>query len=431
MTGVLDSSGGLHLYGNVTDNGSGVDKVFVTLVDSLGSAVSSPQLADVTGDRGSRSSRWDVVYTSTVPLNGRFTVRIEASDRLGQINSNAQRLATAQTNEPSHAMSAFGDRAPGDQRTVHSPAAPQIASVVELDSMPPLADMYSVGASRRVITGTGTMPIISGTLNGAPYPTGQILAMHLEEPSGATCFQDAAPGHALGTCAGSSYPQTGRPWQYGQAATFDGDDVIELGVHRRLGDLARAGSLTLLAWVNPDDTAGEQHLLDADTANSQDGFDWRVVDGRQQFELYGGETFAATGALLPAGQWSHLAIVMENQASGDGRKHCLATTFYVNGQAQKTITTTVTGQANEDDGWLRDGLGQLDEVIAYGRSLSADQILALAHPASTGVETLEVGLLPIQDWAQEEPSQWLIATLDQAGEPFSTWRYQLPLQQEG
>lgn len=427
MTGVLDSSGGLRLYGTVTDDGSGVDKVFVTLVDSLGAAVSSPQLAQVTGDRGSRSSRWEVVYTSTVPLNGRYIVQLEASDRLGQINSNAQQHASIQSDAQMSAMSAFGDRATSDQQTLKAPTAPQALPVVELDSLPPLADMYSVGESRWAITGTSPLPIISGTLNGAPYPTGQILALHLEEPSGATRFQDAAPSHVLGTCAGSSCPQTGRPWQYGQAATFDGDDVIELGVHRRLGDLARAGSMTLLAWVNPDDTAGEQHLLDADTADT-DGFDWRVVDGRQQFELYGAETFAATGALLPAGQWSHLAIVMENQASGT-----LATTFYVNGQAQKTITTTVTGQANEDDGWLigQGWTGQLDEVIAYGRALSADQILALAHPASTGVETLEVGLLPIQDWAQEEPSQWLIATLDPADEPFSNWHYQLPSQQEG
>ncbi|MBN1890752.1 MAG: Ig-like domain-containing protein [Thermoflexales bacterium] len=413
---VLDTSRPLNLYGTATDGGSGVDKVFITLLDGLGHAASSPLLASLSGNN------WQVTYTATVALNGHYTVQMDATDRLGNLSTNTQQR-----------MTAFGARGSGLRsasiaRSVQTVAA---QAEVQLDSSPPLADVYDVTTNGWALSGTldSGLPVISGTLSALPYPTGQILAMHMEEPAGATRFQDAGPGHALGTCEAGDCPQAGSDGRFGsQAASFDGGDSINLGPNRRLGELAGAGSFSLLAWVHPTDTAGLQHLLGATPVVSPNtGFDWRLANGQSRLQVFGDKIYSTTGS-LPTGQWTHLAAVMAPLAEGGS-----ALTFYVDGVPAQTITSTLSGQVNTGDDWLigYGFQGQLDELVVYGRPLSADQILALAHPASTGVDRLEVGLYHLKDWGNTDAIQWSTAALGQAGEIFSTWSYTVPAQIEG
>ncbi|MBN1890631.1 MAG: Ig-like domain-containing protein [Thermoflexales bacterium] len=409
---VIDNSQPLSLYGTVTDSGCGVDKVFVTLIDGLGQAASSPQLASLSG------STWQVVYTDTTSLNGLYTVQMDATDRLGNLSTNALRR-----------MTAFGARA-ASTSALNTREAVMAQAPVQLDSSPPLANVYDVTPDGGwALSGTleSGLPVISGTASSLAYPTGQIIAFHMEEPAAAAHFQDTGPGHALGTCTAGACPQAGLAGRFGQAISFDGGDGINLGANRRLGELAGLGSFSLLAWVNPTDTAGTQHLLGFTPVISPNtGFDWRLEDGAPRLQIFGDKTYTTTGNLTTG--WTHVAAVMATLAEGGS-----ALTFYVNGVPAQTITSTLTGQANTGDDWLigQGFKGLLDELVVYDRPLSTDQILALARPAPTGLDRLEVGLFHLKDWGDEDAIQWQPATLNHPGQSFSTWSYTVPAQTEG
>ncbi|MEE8392580.1 MAG: proprotein convertase P-domain-containing protein, partial [Anaerolineae bacterium] len=112
--------------------------------------------------------------------------------------------------------------------------------------------------------------------------------------------------------------------------------------------------------------------------------------------------------------------------------------LYVDGQDVVTGTTTITSTQGLSitigrpgptlPGGYFDGL--IDEVVLYGRALSAEQIRAIARPAAGGVAGLEVRLRHVKE-GSGDLLPWYPVTLDQPGAAFSTWSYQLPAGLEG
>ncbi|MBN1887617.1 MAG: Ig-like domain-containing protein [Thermoflexales bacterium] len=398
----LDAHNTLVLAGTVTDAASGVDKVYVTLLDGRGVAATSPQLAQLAPPDG-----WQATFSFALPLNGRYSVRLEALDKVGNPSSNASRA------------SMFSSRT---RQSLTRLALP----VIELDGTPPLADITDLGPSTYVISGTGaSQALVTGTVSNVPYPTGQVLHMHLEEAGGAERFYDGSAYHFQATCSGASCPQAGLAGRYGLGPQFDGGDSLSLGRNARLGTLA--GSLSVMAWVNLSSTSGLQQIIAADTVSSSNGFSFGVNGAGLQFNAHGVQAYDTTSVTLAAGTWTHVAAVVSD-LSGFGNLTGLAVTFYVDGVLQQTITGTLPVLTDDDDEWLiGQGLaGTLDELAVYDRALSPAQIQAIANPGSSGIESLELGLLHLQNWGHEELVGWQPVSLAQSGTAFTNWSARLP-----
>ncbi len=396
--GVQEASATLHLSGVATDTLSGVSAVYVTVLDPGSAPLGGTELATLHSLSGSDNTQvaWEVNYSLTFPANGHYTIHLRAVDA---VNNDTQ---TDVLRRP---------------QSTHS-----TQYALTLDGTAPFADVTASGPTGVVLSGTAPLPVLAGAAFEAPYPTGQTLFMHLEETGAA--FSDASRARLVGDCTDAACPAS-VPGHDGQAASFDGNDAITLAPGARLGNLTN--DLTVMAWIRPNTTIGLQNILSADTAASADGFGLALNSQALRFQAYGVHAFDTTQVALNAGQWTHVAAVVK---TGEDET---AVTFYVNGVAQETLTSTLALAANLDDpvslgqGWN----GLLDEVVVYDRALTGDQLRAIADPGMSGVAAVEVGFLHAQDFEDPAAIAWQPATLAQPGATFSAWSHTLPLGLEG
>lgn len=384
------------------DRSTGTDRFFDGLIDDVriyNRALSGVEVGALFSTPTVPADGWLADYDLSFPLNGHYTLLLEAVDKAGNTTTSelVRRALMAQS------------------------------PVLQLDGTAPLADLTDTGGTPFALAGVESeRPTITGTVSEVPYPTGRALHLHFEEPAGATRFHDGSRYHTVGTCAGGACPTAGEGGQLGGAARFDGGDQVNLDRNRRLGGLTEGFSV--MAWVNLDSTASWQRIISADTVSSTDGFGFGVDGGGLRLDTYGVKSYDTTGVALSTGQWTHVAAVMERtDAAG------LAVTFYVDGLAQETITHTVAGLADEDDDWLiGPGLaGLLDELVLYGRALTPAQIQAIARPGISGIAGGEIGLLHVQDRGTPGAPSFQPISLTQAGPGFVPWTHQLPAGLEG
>lgn len=200
----------------------------------------------------------------------------------------------------------------------------------------------------------------------------------LDELSGSTVADSAgsatgslSPG-ASGPNLGGSAPHT----RLGTALELDGvDDAVSLGSAAALGALT--DDFSIAAWVRPDSTAGVQRIL------AVDGWtDGGLVFGLSQSGGQQAVALTTVGvldyllpAVVPAGRWTHLAVVMDGGGSVD---------FYLDGHLRGRVSHSRGGQASGADWWIgsngSDGHfgGGLDDVRVYDGQLTAAEIRALA-----------------------------------------------------
>jgi hypothetical protein len=374
-SGVIDARDAVHLSGAVVDALSGVRAVYVELLDAGGTLVGERQLADL--DNGT----WSVDYPLAYPPNGAYSVRLEAVDNVGNVTRN------------------FAEA--GAQRAAALAAEPP---AVLLDGTGPHADLTNTSDGTFVLSGSGeSRPVLSGTVSDVPYPTGQVLQMHFEEPDGATRFYDSAPGRRIAACEGATCPTASDAGLYGQALQFSGSQVLDLGQNLLLGSLPTGGSFSAMAWVRLDHTGGEQYIL---SPGATGGFGLGIQEGHARLTV-GSTVYQTISPTLSAGQWTHVAAVMGETT----------VTLYVNGLAQPTAKIAA-GEAPAgswvvylplllkggsavppDYAWLiGHGLaGLLDEVVVYDRALTPAQVQAVAQPALSEIEGVWLGLQHLKD----------------------------------
>jgi subtilisin-like proprotein convertase family protein len=384
------------------DRDSVKERFFDGLIDDVriyNRALSSVEVGALYSAPAVPANGWLADLTLTFPLNGQYTLLLEAVDGVG--NATSSELMT---------------RAP----TLQSP-------VLELDGTPPFADLTDVGDTPFALTGVEAgRPTLTGTVSEVPYPTDRALHVHFEEAAGATEFHDGSLYHTVGTCSGGACPAAGESGHLGSAARFDGGDQVNLGWNMRLGQLTQ--DFSVMAWVNLASTAGQQQIIAADTVSSTNGFGFGIDGGGLQLDTYGVKTYDTTSVALNAGQWTHVAAVMEWVDATD-----LAVTFYVDGLAQEAITHTAPGLVDEDDDWLI-GLGLnglLDELLLYDRALTPAQIQAIARPGVSGIASGELGLLHVKDRGGPTGPVYEPISLTHHGDAFATWNHQLAAGIEG
>jgi VCBS repeat-containing protein len=392
----------LTLDGTVTDAGSGVEAVYIDIIEPGGrSLILSGNAAYLQGDQ------WSLILEPMLyPSNDTFTVILTAVDKVGNYIETIDDSSRSNSGgQPDH--------------TLH------------LDITPPIADLTDMGVPggyTDTLAGTAAnLPVISGTITDIPYPLSTLIQMHFEEPVGAMGFHDGTSRRTIGTCSGVSCPIAGGSGKYGRGLTFESGDVVDLGMQPVID--GAADNFTAMAWIYLNDTIGVKTIIDADTTNSLDGFGFSVVDAGLRVDAYGVHVYDSTKITLPTNEWVHVAAAMDHVADGSA----YAVLFYVNGLPVDYATHAVPPILNKDDP-IQIGagfVGMLDEVYLFNIVPTPAMIKDIARPVSLGVNKLEVGLLHVKDWGNLDKVSWGTASLNAPGEIFSTWSYTLPTNLEG
>jgi hypothetical protein len=205
--------------------------------------------------------------------------------------------------------------------------------------------------------------------------SGNLLLVHLDEPSGATCFVDSSGVNEPLCCAGSSCPMAGVEGKRNAAAHFDGtDDYLGLGDKSSLNII---GEITMEAWVKVAAADGIRNIVAHGLTTTPPGEVFlRVMDDSYQVGSWdGGLSHRANYPIQDGdmGSWVFLAGVYDGQAWR----------LYRNGVEVSSLIAS-TGAVLVEDYWAigasgngneRFFQGSIDEVAIYGRALSPEEIL--------------------------------------------------------
>jgi len=351
------------LAGTVYDvGGGGTDGVDVQLLDLAGRPSNdAPQPATLNG------TRWRLAYPLPARSNGQYTLRLTAEDSVGNTVVRAD-------------------------------------ETIGVDGTPPVADVTRTGGGPRALAGVGSRATITGTAGDIPYPAGRRLHLHFEEDTGAAIFYDGSGRQMNGACSGDNCPAAAEIGRWGRALRFDGHDdyilvadavVTTTGSTPYTTPVFAPRDYTVLAWFQTTGAPISQTIFAAtDPTDPAYGLWLAVESGGQVRYTYrpptGDARLLRSGATYADGRWHHLAAVKSGPALA----------LYLDGQNVVTATASADFDGSLDIAIGRLGRtlaaayfdGLIDEVALYERALTAEQIQALARPAASGVEKVELRL---------------------------------------
>ena len=169
--------------------------------------------------------------------------------------------------------------------------------------------------------------------------------------------------------------KTGAVWtpdgQVGGAYTFNGEgDSIVLPSPLIFG----TGDFTVSAWVNLESASGTRCVLCSFSAGNQNGLIFGTSEGYPAIGT--GRRLRIQASMIKAGKWVHLAAVRKNGMVA----------FYVNGapagNASQAFSENIGALSplaigNTPDASAYGFSGKIDEVRAFSRALTGDEIAAL------------------------------------------------------
>lgn len=334
----------LELFGTATDESSGVNQVYVEIRESSGDTVNGPDLATLEDDS------WTINFPLVVPLFGSYTVVVKASDEVGNINEQEYTLA--------------------------------------LDGQAPRADITDTGTYTSTLSGIGDdLPTVRGTLADIPSPNNPILHLHFEEESGSQEFNDGSGNFQNGTCEEGTCPSLDANGKHGQALAFEGDQV-EVSL---LENYSLHQSFTVGAWVKPIRQANSQYLLRKGSSNQT--FALMMGDDSTQIDLTtlasDCSTVESVSSLteLSENEWSHLMATFNGESL----------ILYINGVEDVRLDDLSDDRCENSEpltlATLSQSLayqGSLDEVLIYGRALSADEVDRIANPVTNTISEAQL-----------------------------------------
>ena len=233
-----------------------------------------------------------------------------------------------------------------------------------------------------------------GDPNGANMSRNTLL-LHLNEPSGATTFEDSSGNNYDSTCGGIICPAAAYPGNFYSAVRFDGIDDYISSIDTATGDLdIRTGSITIMFWANSSSKNSFSLPISKGkiypTANcyiiEYNGYEIHQHADKYEFAIChnNGVTsrFVKVNSSYPInttdGQWHHVVAVYERDAD--------TMQIYVDGRAQNSPIAAGWGATNIDiDGNRRFSVGSrsgegvftgsIDEVSVWKRALSANEVM--------------------------------------------------------
>ncbi|MCJ7551391.1 MAG: LamG domain-containing protein [Anaerolineae bacterium] len=335
----------VELAGSVSDfGGSGIAAVWVELLDEMGATVGGRQQASLSADR------WQIDYRMPGLSNGRYSVRLEARDAVGNMVVRAD-------------------------------------EVIGVDATPALADLTYTAPTSTMIYGVGAnAPTIGGTVTDVPYPGDRRLHLHFEESGDATEFRDGSGRLLTGTCSGTTCPTTELN-DIGRAARFDGSDFVVVADT----DFEPA-SYTVMAWFKTGASTLQTLFAATDPDNPTYGLWVKLgADGKLLYRYRPAGSSAvqiASSASYNDDTWHHVAVVKDGMTLVtvvDGRQVMKGTT---NANFEVPLDVAIGRQGGTLDSQYFTGL--IDEVVVYERALGAEQIRPIVNPTASGVETLQI-----------------------------------------
>ncbi|MHB9024711.1 MAG: LamG-like jellyroll fold domain-containing protein [Armatimonadota bacterium] len=132
-------------------------------------------------------------------------------------------------------------------------------------------------------------------------------------------------------------------------------------------------TFTLTAWVNPK-VKGSMRLIDKGAAGSNDAYlvDTHPANNLRVITRAGGFNLTET---LPVGQWTHVAVTF---GAGKVRAYLNGKLITEQNAGPATNTTALPLRLGADSGGGSRFVGLLDDVRIYNRTLSAEDVSALA-----------------------------------------------------
>ena len=203
-------------------------------------------------------------------------------------------------------------------------------------------------------------------------------------------INDTCGSHNLSTFNNSAYG-TGK---FGKAADFNGTNASILSSSGSPEIFTNASGGTISFWCNPDNLSGNQDLVSAHNGSWSGNYGWiiRVVSSGINMYVYNtgaGNALStnplASSSTIPAGSWSHVAVVTEGKTTGDTIK------LYINGSLSSGGSTTFSSTPNfsstqvielgdsHNNHWYE---GLIDQLRVYPSALSDAQILQLYNEAA-------------------------------------------------
>ncbi|HQI84959.1 MAG TPA: tandem-95 repeat protein [Anaerolineae bacterium] len=325
--------------------GSGLqpDSVRVALLDANG-AIVGEQAQPVTLS----GNAWTVAYRiAEARPTGRYTVRLEAADRVGN-------------------------------------QASLVLGTILVDASAPRGDAQ---LPTTAITSTQTA---QGTLSEAPAPRDTALLLHFEESAGATLFYDNGGALLHATCFGAC-PEAGATGVYGGAARFRGTQALQVA-HSAINE--RAAGFSVAAWIKPQSLSGIQRLVGTAQTQSANGFSLGLQNDKLLFTAQGATPRNYTAGLLHRDEWAHVAAVVADDNT---------ISLYQNGVLQGVFIATTALQADLDDMLLIGAgnaalgepyAGDLDELVIVARALLPEEVRILAQSKVAGVRSAHVAWRP-------------------------------------
>jgi hypothetical protein len=169
------------------------------------------------------------------------------------------------------------------------------------------------------------------------------------------------------------------PGRKGEAGQFAGEAYLRVDDP----EMFNLEHVTVAAWINPDAVDGRHGLVAKRLAGTAAPFVVSLWDGAIEFEATDTEgswshNFRSPVAVL-AGQWSHVAVVVENRKS---------VIIYVNGQEIARKENPLGRVTNSEpliigrEAWAGVNMvhepcffqGLIEEVKVWGRALTADEV---------------------------------------------------------
>ena len=232
-------------------------------------------------------------------------------------------------------------------------------------------------------TVTQTLTISNGngvtlTFNVGSLPGIEDLLVYLplDEPAGATLFQDTSGNGYHGFCSGSSCPDAGVPGKLGSALEFDGIDS-----YFQVPEFKFGGPLTIAAWVYVRDTyANFARIIDFGNGPESDNIvlcQWSTT-GQMGISIRrgGNEMTLLTNELIPSNQWVHVAAVVDQNGIGyiywNG-------SLVASGSMHTPNNILRTLQYIARSAWGSDAYfnGLIDEFVLYDRALTPEEVQIL------------------------------------------------------
>ncbi len=372
--------------------GIGVQSIEVKLLDAAGGQLVLPILIDTTNDS---DGKWEANIEMRRPINETVTVEAIATDKLGNVSSKATTTAAIESNAPRGSII-------NDQTALSSSgSAPNL-----------------------------TLPTISGFVADVPYPNNAALHLPFDAmSSNPTTFNDTSVNRRNATC--SPCPAVIDAGKVGKGVRFAGGESLVWA--QPDGREFVPNDFSFVAWVKPSGSAGQTLFEFGRDANHY----MRIQRGSGNtltFDLKrNGNSQLIEGGQIQSGQWNHVAVVQDNGI----------VILYINGKevGSKLLTTRPVDVLNKDGKfWFGKSpystgaapyQGEMDDVLVYGRALSADEITRLFNPMSAGISKLELGYLHVRDANSPEAAHYFPVNFTATNDPYATWTAQVPAGLEG